>query len=267
MNVEEFFSKYNELRRSGPLLTNSTLTRQTLELLLQNDRNERISGSGFLALLAPEEDLSRLYFFVRDGETLNSIRSFLDRRNETVVADVVGRGESTARLLEMMKRSGFRFGDRFVRMMCTEPISPACVNEISVTYPDVSEAGVLRAMLKKEFDPLFAHLPPEEELCAALRKKEITVIRSDGQIAAWTFFETVAARQKCLRYFLTDEAFRGRGYAAALLSHEFGGYSPGMRYSLWLSVRNRTIDLYRKIGFALDGLTDDIMIYRKWDNG
>ncbi len=269
MILEVFNNKLKELRQKGRVLTNSTLTRPILEVILSDIHTQVFSEDDFLVLLTEEDALRRIYLFALeegDWSHLDSCLS-LNKSEKPIVADIVARGESAQKLIEKMKMCGFYHYDRFVRMTCADPTITGTNHNIPVETAKCTDAVEIRKLLFDTFDFLSAHIPTIDELTTSIQKGEIDIIRDSGKIAGLTFFEPLAPHLTCLRYFLVAPEFQKKGMGKTLLKKEFDTKKTSMNYHLWISVHNSTTLLYQKIGFVLDGLNDDIMIYGKRHNG
>lgn len=265
MTSEAFFENLNAIRAGRKVLSNAYLSRNDIERALTDPNTRVLSDNGLLALVTREHILVRLVYYADGPEPLGKLPLLLQDEEKSVVADVVGRRETTDKQTLPMLSAGFHKYSTFIRMSA-KTITPLPYDKSVCILPaKADDAQEIVHMLEDEFDPLFAHIPSENEIRSALKKGEISAVYDSAKIVGFTYFEVISNRNKCLRYFIVRKTYRGLGIGGALLMNEFVRANGTQSYYLWIGSYNNTFSLYKRMGFVEDGLVDHIMTYHKED--
>ncbi len=268
MTASELLAFVGELRHGNKAyLSNAFFTLPQLEEMLSKPGVSLIACTDIALLLEDCPDMLRVYFYARDPEALKRIGKLLPRTGKPVIADVVGKEPAAGRTAEQLCSICFRPYSVFVRMVCSSPSELRSDGVENITLARPGEACEILPMLRDEFDPLFSHIPDVSELEDAIARGEITVYRIDGNIAGLAYFERVSGKYCVLRYFMVEKEYRGRNVGGALLHYTFSRGSADTVYMLWIGTYNKTRELYRRIGFTYDGLTDHILEFTEATDG
>ena len=262
MSTEDIIKSINTLRKSKAYVTNAFITKPQLDAMLAEERTQVIQGDDILLLLEEEPDLVRVYFYAADITSLQQIKCLLPKCGKPIVADIVGKNPLAENLAKALIDKGFEQYSVFVRMTCGSPQMLDSADVSCVEYAKNNDIEEICRLLYSEFDPLFSHFPTQNEIAAAVDKREIIVVRREQQIAGFAYFEVISSRHVCLRYFVVNSKYRRQGIGKALLAHAFTNNNQGVIYTLWISTYNSTIELYKRLNFKQDAMVDYIMLYK-----
>lgn len=264
MTAEEILQWAGNARRGNrEYFSNAFYTVTQLKEFLETKDVQVIADEDVILLLEKETELYRLQFFARQAAALEKLPQLLPELNSPLVADLVGREPAAGNQAKVLEAYGFAPYSVFVRMNCKERLAPRADGIERVEPAKLADAPVLHRMISAEFDPLFAHIPAEEEICRAVEKGEITVIRNGEEIAGMAWFEKMNDKYYVLRYFIVRQEFRGRNIAGALMRRHFDATPEDAVYMLWVGTYNKAQYLYQKFGFTYDGLVDHILKYTR----
>ncbi len=223
----------------------------------------QLEGDGAVALVRRQESFDRVYYAASSPKAAAAVLSRLSPSPASLVADVVGREADTAPWIAACEQAGFSVYTRFHRMSCSAPaVSPETPpppgEAIHVATP--AEAPELRQAIAAHFDPYAERIPSLDEVHRAAAAGSILVYREQSELAALLYFETQGVTTH-LRYWLGLPAFRGRGYAHALMIHYLASAVPAARrFILWVEESNRrAIPLYQRYGYARDGMSNAVL--------
>lgn len=260
MTAAEILKKANEMRRGNRAYTsNAFYTISQLEEFIKNKQVSVLEQEDLILLLERDGELYRVQYFARNAQALAAIPALLPQTEDPVMADVVGRGEAASHQAQQLSITGFAPYKTFVRMVCTKPVLPRPDGAERVELAQPQDVDEIYGALYTEFDPMFAHIPEKDELLTAVDKGEISVIRGEGDLAGFAYFEHISEKYAVLRYFIVNPNYRGQNVAGALLYSEFIHDKPGTVYMLWVGTYNKAQGLYQKYNFQYDGLTDYIL--------
>jgi len=203
-----------------------------------------------------DRDFAHLYYFAADTAALDSALGGRERPGIEVV-DLVGREPETAPLAELFKRHGFAQRTRLVRLVRA---ASGQERPQDSEFAQDTEAQPILAMLEWSFDRYAEQLPDLAEILAAVRAKQVLVVREKSQIAGLLYFELAGLTAR-VRYWLVQESHRDRKVGSRLMHGFFAQSAGARRFLLWVLEDNATaIERYRHYGFAPDGLLDRVMM-------
>jgi len=259
MDLQELLENINAIRGHRAHVTNAFLTRPQISELLEKDGTRVVSRDGLLLLVQEGSRLIRLYFYAASYADLARICDLIRVENRPVILDIVGRDPGAKTLGETLQDNGFELYSTFVRMTCDAPRIPKREDTWAVEYAEDEDVDAIVELLGIEFDILFAHIPPADDIRAAVKKREITVVRVDGKLAGFAFFQRTSPRNVCLRYFMVRVDFRSQGIGSALLANAFTHHGEGTKYVLWVGTYNTALRMYESLNFRCDGMVDYIL--------
>ena len=113
------------------------------------------------------------------------------------------------------------------------------------------DADRIVALLNRCFDPLYAFLPAEAELCKLIDKGCVWVVREDTAVAAalvCEFDKGVAS----IRQVAVEASRRGNGLGAALIRAYHDRYrNEARRFQHWVDLHNEpAVRMYQKYGYT-----------------
>lgn len=262
MYCKELIQKINAIRKNKSYLTNAFFTKPQLDTMLAKAGTQILESEDLILLMEEENDLVRVYFYAVDNVALGEIKDLMHRFNKPIVADVVGKNPKTEALAQVLADNGFEQYSVFVRMTCDDPEKLDDVDTSTVEYAKADDIDAIFELLYSEFDPLFSHIPPVEDIVVAISKEEITVVRRQQQLAGFAFFEVTSPQNVCLRYFIVNENYRRQGIGNALLARAFAYHGEGIKYMLWVGTYNSAMNKYERLNFKQDGIIDYILKFK-----
>jgi GNAT superfamily N-acetyltransferase len=237
-------------------VTNLFLPEPEVRALVDRGEMERVDFAGGRALLRRVQDFRRLYFTADSAEQLTGLRL----PEGEVIADVVGRESDIAPVASALAAAGFRPYKQFQRMSRAGTRGGEAAGSAAGVRPATSkEAPVVHRLIWTHFDPRAEHLPPPEEVAAAVEAGTVLVAESEHSLAA-LLFHSGAALTSTLRYWLVLPEYRGMGHGQRLMDRYFAECPQCRRFLLWVQRDNsRAIRQYERAGYRPDGLIDHIL--------
>lgn len=262
MHYEELIQKINAIRKNRSYLSNAFFTKPQLDILLAKAGTQTFESEGLILLTEEKNDLVRIYFYAANNVVLRKMKNLIHGFDKPVIADIVGKNPQTEVLAQLLTDNGFEQYSVFVRLTCSDPKKLEEVDTSTVEFAKADDINAIFGLLYSEFDPLFSHIPPEEDIVAAISKKEIMVVRKQQQLAGFAFFEVTSPKNICLRYFIVNENYRRQGIGNALLARAFEHHGEDVKYMLWVGTYNSAIKKYERLNFKQDGMIDYILKFR-----
>lgn len=228
-------------------------------------------ADGALAMLPCEDALLVLR---RDGELLRvghvaadppALSAALGRLVEAMpgqcmVADLVGRPQEAAPIVQAYRRHGFVLHAQLLRMQRTGARPVAALGATDVELARAEDVPALRAFLQRWLDPLAEQIPGEGELREAVAAQAVHVVR-DGDGLAGLLIQETTGQSAVLRYWHVAGDRHGHGIGSRLMHAFFARCASSRRVTLWVIAGNAdAIARYHHYGFSADGMVDNIMV-------
>ncbi len=257
--TEDFFQERNWRQ---PRYTNSSAALSSLQNLVQQQGCQVLKEAHALAILVPEQDFRRVYYYADDAQAVQELLCHLDRLpGSTMVLEQITRGTEQA---QVPADSGWkhlrtlsylvyrRKGDLPpAENLGTEPVQPASREDCPEIYQ----------LLHRLFDTKISHLPTMEQMEQLTEQECAWVIREAGHVVSFLLMEVTGKKTRYIYQVGTVEAARGRGYGKMLMQTALAGASEGLFYSLWVENENpAAVGLYEKMGFVSGGRTLTISV-------
>lgn len=267
---DELIGKIDHLRRGNKdFITNAFLPAQQLISMIDSGEITAITSSeGVIILLEEEQQLTRLYFYAANIESLRHIPLLIPQNiNKAVVTDIVGKNPIAAKLCAELEKYDFYKHNELIRMNRKNEagVPGAASNVVLAGADDVNE---IMDILYGEFDIYVSRLPTRQKVEEAVSKGEITIVTQQNMIAGLAYFVKLGERLKYLYQIAVRKNYRGRGIADDLLTYMFENTAKDTVFQLWVESKNSfAIRKYQKYSFVPDGLVDYIMLYKGSNDG
>jgi len=216
-----------------------------------------------------DNDFLRLYFAAGNPEMLRTAASQSHTlKTVAVVADVVGEEPSVQTILSSLESVGLCRSAKLMRMALVRESGAATSDPgaFPADYAEEADCLAIWDALNQSFDPGAEQIPSLREVVAAVKARQIILIRHDNKLAGLLFFETHGVSSH-LRFWLVLESFRAFHYGSALMRYYLGSQNTVRRFMLWVMADNRkAIEKYQHYGFAADKLVDHVLTNRKYSH-
>lgn len=210
-----------------------------------------------------DHTVRRLYYFTRDFSDMCATVGQLSHGEYTL--ELMSRDPAENRL--SLLQTGFTPYSRLMRLSVSDCSASFQNSEISSyhdervgLYPKESEAGEINQLLWRVFDPRVSHLLTDEEIVAAIQRREITIHRDEhAQIKA--ILQAVVNPKK----FYINQIYNGteKKIIHAMLLNRLKSYTDaGGKYAYaWVAEDNAaSMRFHKKYGFTHDGMWN--LVYR-----
>ena len=268
-NVEELFSRVTEIRTAADQFTTNLYAMPSeIQSWFVCDELKFLDRDGCLLLIRSDRSLVRLYHAARNEQALAEALSALDfKLPEPLIAEVVGRSESTAITVDTYRSSDFQLYTTLARMTRSMQGEAASDNTPADKYANVHDALQIAAFLQSVLDPVRDHAPSLAEIEDAVASQRVLVEKLSHAILGVLFFEEKTS-SSVLRYWYVDPAHCNEGIGGRLMKKYLRHCRGKSRIVLWVVSDNPdAIRKYRHYGFEFDGLSDHIMLRKKGNTG
>jgi ribosomal protein S18 acetylase RimI-like enzyme len=217
---------------------------------------------GVSFFLRKNRDVWQLFFCAANPEALRGEAARLpELLTEPVVTDLVGTESMLGELDAVFQDIGFRPYARLQRLY-RGPWSPINNRDRDprVIYAEPADAvGILR-IIEESFNHYAEQLPTLYELENAIQRQQITVVKSEGNIAGLLFSETQGVAST-VRFWAVDQRFRSLRVGSALMLNYLATHADAVkRFTLWVNGDNKNaIQKYEHYGYAPDGYVDHVL--------
>ena len=228
------------------------------------DRRELdiLEATGASLVLRKERRFLRIFHLAPDP---GALANALARLPEAVpaslwVADLVGREDDLAPLVDVYLRCGFRAHRRLFRMTMPTPSSARGSGEAAeVAFAGPQDAPAVARFLEERLDPLAEQPPGPEDIAQACANREVLCCLHDGALAG-VLVLAAAGFTMTLRYWFVDPRFHGQGIGSRLIRRFFQLSDSSRRIVLWVLEGADAIRKYEHYGFRMEALVDQVMV-------
>jgi ribosomal protein S18 acetylase RimI-like enzyme len=212
--------------------------------------------------LRKNRDLLQLFFCAADLEALRKQTAQLpELREERVVTDLVGTEPMLVELAAIFGELGFRPYAKLHRLFRGHFLpADSKGHDPRVVHAEPADAVVILRILEESFNHYAEQLPTLYELESAILNRQITVFKSEGNVAGLLFSETQGVAST-LRFWAVDQKFRALRVGSALMLNYLGANAQAVkRFTLWVNAENKNaIQKYQHYGYAADGYVDQVL--------
>jgi len=212
--------------------------------------------------LRKNRDMLQLFFCAADLEALRTQAAQLpELREEPVVTDLVGTQSVLEELAIVFRDIGFRPYAKLQRLFRGNFVpADSRDHDPRVVYAEPADAVVILRILEESFNHYAEQLPTLYELENAIQQRQITVFKSEGNVAGLLFSETHGVAST-LRFWAVDQKFRSLRVGSALMLNYLSTNAQAVkRFTLWVNAENKNaIQKYQHYGYAADGYVDQVL--------
>lgn len=210
-----------------------------------------------------DRDFWRLYFCAANGEALGRAFTALpDMKMQSMVMDLIEREAASGSLLPILKSTGFQLYARLCRLARPgAPVfQPFSAGDLQPVYAGDDDTRAIFDMLNASFDRYAEQLPTICEIEAAVKNRQILIIKRVQAVAGLLFFETQGVTST-IRYWVVAEQFRSLHYGSALMRAYFAAHAAIQRFNLWVIADNQPAILkYQHYGYTSEKLVDHVLV-------
>jgi len=227
--------------------------------------SELFEGATFF--LRADRDFAHLYFCASNASAFGQQLQLLSASTTQKLAiDLIGPEPSLVELLKLTEQAGFSRYSRLVRLARVASAATPVQAASEVGVASERDASAILGLIEHSFDRFADQLPGLYEIEAAIARRQIFVIKLNGEIAALLFFETQGLTS-AIRYWLVAAQFHSRGLGSALMRRYFSSQSAVRRFILWVTATNdNAIQKYQHYGYQPDGLVDHVLVNKPAKN-
>ncbi len=254
---EQIYQLYLETIKNRYKYSNCYFQPDSMEEWLKADRITCYSSEQALLMLVNESDYLKLFFYADDFEWVHEIEKIKETSPDTMVIEVVTRGEP---------------GDYDFNTMiaCRAVVTYERLRSSGIPSESASQAYFycteknhkeLRNLMDRTFMPIGDRIPTDAELEQFLVSKSVIGIREDDQLAGFLIFEDMR-KTSYVRMICVNEAFRGKGFGNELMKSYFSIHKDFKSFTLWCKADNRpALNLYmNKWNYKRENLYNYIFI-------
>lgn len=242
-------------RNAPGYTTNLYATAEQAAAWCASGRLRAVQADGAVLLLLGDRDFEHVYHIAADAPALTAALRALPRG--TYSTDLIGQGDALEQAGAAYAAAGFAPHAFLRRMSRVQLPGPAGTGDAMPAGPE--DAPAVAALLDRLLDPLAERLPELDELRQAAAEGRLLVGR-DGQTMLGMLMFELKGQLAHLRFWHVAPEAQGRGVGGRLMHDFLARVAPARRIVLWVMGDNeRSIQIYRRYGFEIDGLIDRIM--------
>jgi len=264
--VGDVFNAIQQAKVGAPAFcTNFFPVQARLQSWIQHSELVAERCDGAALFLRKDRDFLHLYFCAASPALLRQQLSSLSAlRTERVVVDLLGYEAPLSELTNAFETAGLRRYARLQRMARSgrDKVPENSKEDAPVVSAEADDAQAVLDLLETSFDRFADQLPLKRELEAAIKARQMLVVKREGQLAALLFFETQGF-SSTLRYWAVAERFRSKRLGGAVMRHYFAIHAAVQRFLLWVVASNENaVQKYGHYGYRPDGLLDQVLVNR-----
>lgn len=259
-----------DFRRALQMIKASSLSFSTtffagahqLEAWLTAGRIEFILAREGLLIARRDRDFLHLHHLAPEPGALPGLLQVLPTawKDQTLVADLVGRPEDLSRIADGYLGHGFQEYRSLVRMGRMGHPEPRASRDPSVAPAKPEEAGEIVAFLERLLDRFAEQIPEAAEVAEWASRGWVLTSRPAGSLAGVLIFD-YRGRSCRLLFWHVDEGCRQAGIGSGLIQEFFRLTEGVARTSLWVMSDNQdSLAKYRHYGFQEENAVDRILI-------
>ena len=253
LSLDQYKHIINLTKDNGARLTNCVLLAENIRQKIIRRELYYLQLNNGLLILDRQDGFYRSYYYL-DGHESNKRLDF----DRPIVIEMPYTKELTEKQIlqiKIIRSMGFRLGRESGMMFSlSEHIKLRQSEHKEIcTFANQEDIMQIDALLKAYFDPLFAFLPSQEELNAAIKEKRAFVIRNSGGVAA----VLICGNERnavSIKQLVVDSAHRGKGFGKTLMQAYHARYINEVgSFWHWVDMNNNVaIDMYKKFGYQFN---------------
>lgn len=227
-----------------------------------------LSRRDIVLLIQEENEINKMYYFVNgdiengiEQEIYNDLCSEMEEY-QNLVTNFIARNSCDN--FDIIKNLRFKSYKQYFRYhLVAEKVKFLEPKEVAA-YAETNDINAIYRLLYNTFDILSDHLPSKKELHKFIEAGQIIKICKGCEIAGVLIFEKQGAKSH-LRALCVNPIYRNMAIGYSLmLSYIKLVRQETKSFFLWVeSTNNAAIQLYKKMGYEPDGLTEYIFLYEK----
>lgn len=239
--------------------TNLYATREQVEHWCAVTPMPALVADGAVIVLRPDRDFHHVFHIARDMPSLTAALTRLPHGSYST--DLIGRDDDLAQVRAAYAAAGFADHAYLRRMNRIQTVGGH--DKTDAMLAGTEDAAAVAAFLDRLLDRFAEQVPAEAEIAAAAAAGRLLVARHDGKVAGMLMYD-LKGQLAHLRFWHVDTDMQGKGIGRQLMAGFLAGCARARRVMLWVMGDNeRSIAIYRRYGFAEDGLLDRIMTLHK----
>jgi hypothetical protein len=246
--------------------TNFFLTDPAIESLIATGSLFALESEGVVIFLRRESHFDRLYYVAADEHYLaEALAKVAVPESRAIVADVVGRRDLLAPIVDQFTRTGYTHHTTLVRLqwMSSGDATPQ-TQDSEIEAAQEEDAAEILAALASNFDEYSDQIPSIDEIRRAAAAGTILVARDAGRVAALYYYDR-SGLSSVARYWLVLPEYRGKRLLGdKVLRRYFQESAACKRRIVWVHEDNSPVlTIYQWYGYKLDSIVDIILIKRR----
>ena len=145
--------EYLKSIKNRSMQSNATFSALQLKDLLSKETSEINFSENSLVILTKETDVTRLYFYSRDYDSLKEIPNLIKHTKDNIVCDIIGKkGGSVDILVNKLVDCGFFKYATFIRMLCSDVLKKDLSIANKVDFAKPNDLIEISSLLHSVFD-------------------------------------------------------------------------------------------------------------------
>lgn len=262
-DLREYAEKVNRMRKRGGCITNTFFPISAIDKISQLEDSQIYFSKGILAFTYTDNGVNRVCFHLSPFEQTQDLERLLEKTEKRpLVADCVGRGESTLLLSEALKQMGFSV---YARMSRWHGRSIAHFPELernSFIPAKVKHTESIQQLFAESFDPLISHLPNTDKLQSLIAKDLVFCLEKQKRVQAVACLERIGKKGIYLYQYAVSKECRKRNTGSAIFQYALEQFPACNSFTSWTTDDNAASNrIHEKFGMKRDGLKNIIFIY------
>jgi hypothetical protein len=261
-DVELIYERINSVRKaSKKFVTNFFYPKDKVQSIIDRKLlfERRYKGTSFF--FRKDRHFYHLYFNSDAIFLRNALTSVMSDIKSTIVADLIGMEKDVDELLTIFLDVQFTpYASLFRMAKIIDNYHSNYEKDINIEFAKKKDVSIIHHLLYTLFDPYSEQIPTVEEIRLAVMQGNILMIKDDGNISGFLFYERTGLTS-LLRYWFVNETNRDQKYGAKLMHTYFALTKMIKRYVLWVIDKNtNAIIKYHHYGYKADNLTNQVVI-------
>lgn len=215
-----------------------------------------------LLLIEDKGEYSKVVFFSKSCNDFLETKDFFYKSNDKLSVNyIVSNNNSNILLLDRFKNVGFLPYKRYKRLYLMKASIDNTLECWPFDYCCKEDSTKIMSELLSTFDIITDNIVSENELEHMIVNEQALSVKINGTIKGFLLFENTGFNSY-LRCLCVCRDYRGNGIGRQLVESWINvNKEKTKRFNLWVNCENTpAINLYKNIGFAEDGLEDNIFV-------
>lgn len=261
--IDSLYETMNKIKSVNKRIATNFFVLEDKKTLINNKELYMTKFDNLILIFIKNPRFYRLYYYTNDIKCLKNGLMKLDfNYDKKIVTDIVGKKKDLAHVTDIFLESGFNLITTFYRMSKTNHNNFNYYYDKAndIKYAENEDIQSIYHKIKKNFNEITEHLPSIEDIKSDIEKRNILLVKKNGNIIAYLIFNTIG-KTSIFRYWYVDKAYRGKKIGLSLINKYFYECKDVKRFILWVeSCNNDAIKKYLNNDFKYDGLVDNIIV-------